>query len=136
MIAELFYMDTTIWARTPYDASFVSELKERIPKEYRYWDKDERVWVINYSYEEELLALCNEYFEQVAKFGQKKYVKAIQSLSAYQTLHLLPTAPKELIVAAYRVLSKLYHPDVSKEVDANEKMKKINIAFDEIMGGK
>ena len=137
MIAELFYMDTTIWARTPYNASFVTELKDRIPKEYRYWDKDERVWVVNYSYEKAILDLCSEYFDRVIKYGKKRYSAptAITSPSpAYQTLHLLPSAPKELIVAAYRVLSKLYHPDINKETNATEKMKRINVAFDEIMG--
>lgn len=137
MIAELFYMDTTIWARTPYNPGFVTDLKEVIPKDYRYWDKDERVWVINYSYEEEILDLCSNYFERVVKYGKKRYSApaAITSPSpAYETLHLLPTAPKELIVAAYRVLAKLYHPDVNKEDDATKKMKQINVAFDEIMG--
>lgn len=134
MIAELFYMDTTIWARTPYNPGFVNDLKEVIPKDYRYWDKDERVWVVNYAYEGNLLDLCSNYFSRVVKYGERRYTTAITSSPAYQTLHLLPTAPKELIVAAYRVLSKLYHPDVNKEPDATDKMKKVNVAFDEIMG--
>lgn len=134
MIAELFYMDTQIWARTPYSPSFVTELKEVIPKEYRRWDSEERVWVISYAYEGNLLALCSNYFTKVVKYGEKRYTAAITSSPAYQTLHLLPTAPKEVVLAAYRALSKLYHPDVSKEASANEKMKRINVAFDEIMG--
>lgn len=137
MIAELFYMDTTIWAKTPYKAGFVAALKEQIPKDYRYWDKEERVWVISYSYEDELIGLCKTYYGDIAKYGGRRYnttPKAIQSPPAYQALHLLPTAPKEVVLAAYRALSKLYHPDVNKSANANEKMKKVNIAFDEIMG--
>lgn len=137
MIVELFYMDTTIWAKTPYNTSFVKDLKEEIPKDYRYWDSSEKVWVVNYSYEAELIALCETYFARVIKYGKKRHSApaAITSPSpAYQTLFLTPSAPKELIVAAYRVLAKLYHPDVNKEANATEKMKRVNIAFDEIMG--
>lgn len=133
MIAELFYMDTTIWAKTPYIKGFVTDLKEVIPKDYRYWDSDEKVWVVSYVYEDEIIALCETYFDNVVKYGEKRYVKAIQPSSAYETLFLTPNAPKEVIVAAYRVLSKLYHPDVNKSSDANERMKRINVAFGEIM---
>jgi len=137
MIAELFYLDTTIQAKTPYVKAFVTAMKDKIPKDYRYWDNDDKVWVVNYSYEVELLALCSAYFDDVVQYGQKRYSNttvATTSPPEYETLFLLPTAPKEVVLAAYRVLSKLYHPDVSKLPDANEKMKKVNIAFDEIMG--
>lgn len=135
MIAELFYLDTSIWAKTPYNASFVIALKDKIPKGYRHWDSEEKVWVINYCYEEELIAICSMYFKDIAYYGEKKYSsKSIQSSPAYETLHLLPTAPKEVVIATYRALSKLYHPDVSNKPNAMERMKEINVAFDKIMG--
>ena len=34
-------------------------------------------------------------------------------VSAYRTLHLLPTAPPEVVAAAHRALVKLHHPDVA-----------------------
>lgn len=132
MIAELFYLDTSIWAKTPYNKDFVSALKDKIPKDYRRWDPDEKVWVISYSYENRLIALCSTYFDNIAQYGEKRYT--ITSPLPYQTLHLLPTAPKEVVLAVYRALSKLYHPDVSKDINATTKMVKINNAFDEIMG--
>lgn len=134
MIAELFYLDTSIWAKTPYRAGFVTALKEKIPKEYRRWEPDEKVWVISYAYEAQIVALCSTYFDDIAYYGKKKYATAIQSSPAYQTLHLLPSAPKEVIIATYRALSRLYHPDVNKAPNATEKMKRINVAFEEIMG--
>lgn len=137
MIAELFYMETTIWAKTPYRPDFVSTLKEEIPKDYRYWDASERVWVVSYMYENILIVICQKYFEDVIQYKEKetRFVLPTQiSSPEYQTLHLLPTAPREVVMAAYRALSRLYHPDVSKEPDANDKMKQINIAFDIIMG--
>lgn len=135
MLAELFYMDTTIWAKTPYIPNFVTKLKEQIPKDYRYWDKDEKVWVVNYSYEKELISLCEECFTDIAYYGDRRYTKkVIQSSPNYKTLFLLPSAPKEVVVAAYRVLSKLYHPDINHEPDAEKRMKEVNVAFDAIMG--
>jgi curved DNA-binding protein CbpA len=32
-------------------------------------------------------------------------------MAAYETLHLLPTAPPELVTAAYRCLAQRHHPD-------------------------
>lgn len=135
MIAELFYLDTSIWVKAPYNILFVAEVKSKIPKDYRKWDPDERVWVINYCYEDKIIAICSTYFEDIAYYGEKKYSsKSIQSSPAYETLFLLPGAPKEVVIATYRALSKLYHPDVSNKPNTTERMKEINIAFDNIMG--
>ncbi len=135
MVVELFYMDTTIWCKSPYKANFVAAIKEKIPQDYRYWDKDEKVWKVSYTYEDELIGLCETYYSDIAKYGERRYNTAvIQPSPTYQTLYLLPTAPKEVVLAAYRALSKLYHPDISKDSNATEKMKRINTAFDEIMG--
>ena len=138
MIAELFYMDTTIWVKTPYSKVFVTELKEVIETDYRYWNDDEKVWVVNYSYEEEILILCSKHFNNVQKYGKKRLgvSPSAQSLPEYKTLFLIPNAPKEVVLAAYRALSHLYHPDVNKSPDATTKMKEINIAKDKIMRGE
>jgi hypothetical protein len=50
--------------------------------------------------------------------------------SAYASLHLLDSAPWEVVVAAYKAMSLLYHPDRTGGDD--EKMKEINNAVDEI----
>jgi hypothetical protein len=44
----------------------------------------------------------------------------------YQTLHLLPSAPAELVKAAYRVMAALHHPDHGGDTDA---MQRINDAY-------
>jgi hypothetical protein len=133
MPAELFYMDTEIWVKTPYDADFVESIKAEIPKEYRRWDSEEKVWAVSYLYEDDLIRLCKIYYDGVVQYGRQTYATVPQSPQAYATLHLLPSAPREVVMAAYRALSKLYHPDVSQKPDATEKMKEINIAFDRIM---
>lgn len=47
----------------------------------------------------------------------------------YQTLGVAKDATAEQIKAAYRRLARKYHPDVSREKDAQEKIKAINEAY-------
>ena len=53
--------------------------------------------------------------------------KRPQKAEAYAALHLLPSAPPELIKAAYRALSRLNHPDHGGDTVA---MQKINKAYE------
>jgi len=51
------------------------------------------------------------------------------------TLHLLPSAPPELVEAAYRCLSKLHHPDrvaPSERDRAHREMVAVNAAYTEL----
>lgn len=47
----------------------------------------------------------------------------------YKVLQVHNDAAQDVIDAAYRCLSKLYHPDINKSVLAEERMKAINIAY-------
>lgn len=51
--------------------------------------------------------------------------------SAYTTLHLLPSAPPELVTAAYRALAQLHHPDRGGDTGA---MTQINQAVAMLRG--
>lgn len=51
----------------------------------------------------------------------------------YQVLGVEPSADDKAIKAAYRRLARKYHPDVSKEADAEEKFKAVNEAH-EVLG--
>lgn len=51
----------------------------------------------------------------------------------YQILGVEPGADDKAIKAAYRRLARKYHPDVSKEADAEEKFKSVNEA-NEVLG--
>ena len=48
----------------------------------------------------------------------------------YKALGLAPTASDDEVRKAYRKLARKYHPDVSKETDAEAKMRDINEAND------
>ena len=51
----------------------------------------------------------------------------------YKILGVEPTADEKAIKAAYRKLARKYHPDVSKEKDAEDKFKEANEAY-EVLG--
>lgn len=48
----------------------------------------------------------------------------------YKILGVEPTADDKTIKAAYRKLARKYHPDVSKEKDAEEKFKDASEAYE------
>jgi len=47
----------------------------------------------------------------------------------YATLGVARDAPAEAVKKAYRGLARKYHPDVSKEADAEQRMKEVNEAY-------
>jgi len=51
----------------------------------------------------------------------------------YDSLEIHASASTEVINAAYKALSKKYHPDVSNDKDALQKMQEINVARDTLL---
>jgi curved DNA-binding protein len=56
-------------------------------------------------------------------------VEAMEFKDYYQTLGVARDASQEQIKKAYRKLARRYHPDVSKEKDAEHRMKELNEAY-------
>lgn len=52
------------------------------------------------------------------------------SKSLYETLEVSPNATAEEIKKSYRRLARKYHPDINKEVGAEDKFKEINAAYE------
>lgn len=118
--------------RFSYNAWAVEQLKARIPSSFRSWDPDARCWTVDEPYVDQALGILRNVFstvhivdERVPKAG----ASAGRGESAFTALHLLPTAPKELIDAAYRCLARLYHPDAGGDTS---KMQAINLAYEQL----
>jgi curved DNA-binding protein len=54
---------------------------------------------------------------------------AVEFRDYYQTLGVARDAPAEAVKKAYRRLARKYHPDVSREADAEKRMKEVNEAY-------
>ena len=51
-------------------------------------------------------------------------------MNYYELLEVSEKSSTEVITGAYKALVKKYHPDVSKDAQANEKMRSINLAYE------
>jgi hypothetical protein len=126
----------------------IAELKSTIPTGYRRYAPSEKIWLItgNLFVEEWLDELRSRFDIEVEHVGERQNRQRRheqkwqpppppqQNLAApFQTLHLLPSAPPELVKSAYRTLAKIYHPDVRGDP---AKMVEINKAFDAINSGR
>ena len=58
------------------------------------------------------------------------------SENPYTVLGLSPGASDDEVKAAYKRLAKKYHPDLNPSPEAEEKMKQINAAYDQIINHK
>lgn len=121
---------------TPYNKHYVELLKDQIPAEFRTYDPVTKVWVIHQPYQLEGLHLFRRYFPTGTISDKRATGSASRPASDRQVavtprevLFLLPNAPTELISAAYKTLSRLYHPDLGGDVG---QMQRINQAYDQI----
>jgi len=53
-----------------------------------------------------------------------------QQPNFYELLQVSPRAQPEVILAAYRVLARSYHPDISTDPNAARLMRALNVAYD------
>jgi len=100
--------------RVPFDARWVTGIKALVPAYAREWDPDARIWQVDDPYVEVIVALTRCIFGSVDGDGSGGAHAAPHAAPAdpFITLHLLPSAPPELIDSAYRCLARLHHLDV------------------------
>ena len=112
----------------PYTRGFIDELKYQIPGAYRNYDPDTKRWRIDYYYADEAAALFYEFFPDAegSWYTAKSQVPALPDWC--ETLFVLPSAPRPVVDAAYKALSRLYHPDTGN--GSHEKMKSLNAAIE------
>lgn len=110
--------------RVPFDAGWVATVKGIVPPTYRDWDPAAKTWLIDPPYVRTIVDLTERVFGS-ASGPQHPHHSAPSD--PFVTLHLLPSAPPELIDGAYRVLARLHHPDVG---GTHEQMLALTAAHD------
>jgi DnaJ domain len=122
---------------SPYNADFVEALKAYVPYRQRRWVPDDKKWWFQSDVIATVEYLCDRYYGSYVHVGRAgKEEKSHQNTrtpnaqpDAYATLHLLPSAPSEVVTAAYRALAKKFHPDHGGD---DERMKQINLAYERL----
>lgn len=130
----------------PYDASFIEDFKILVPWRERNWDPDRKVWFVETRWLFEVLDLMDTFFswvmfnmddqtltghtvKQRAQYTPPKPPPGPSVPEPYRILMVAPTAPPEVIKAAYRALCQMRHPDRG---GTHEEMVTLNRAFEEI----
>jgi hypothetical protein len=113
-----------------YSPAMVQALKDNIPSRQRKWMPERKEWWFKPGMLAGVRALAERHCGRVqyvteGDAGEDVLVPA-QDATAYRTLHLLPSAPPELVRAAYKVLAKRCHPDAGGSTQA---MQRINAAY-------
>jgi hypothetical protein len=114
-----------VWAvKTPhYDPNYIKEMKDQVPSHLRKWSPNDKVWLFKDAAMKTVFTLLSRHFgEYTCSAGRAEVTPA----AAFAELHLLPSAPPELVKVAYRTLAKLHHPDVG---GSTATMRKLNSAY-------
>jgi len=128
-----------------YNLRFQSFLKSGVkPFSYRRFDSDTKQWSVHVSKIALVVAYAKTQFDTIdysalpgdvqieiaaRASGRVKKGPSVQS-SPYDVLHLLPSAPFEVVKAAYKALALLHHPDRGGD---EEVFKEINAAYEIIV---
>lgn len=113
-----------------YDQGFIEALKASVPSSGREWHPDKKVWWVDDPYFGTILRMSYRWFDEVVDKTQPTSSAPGAALATpHSVLFLLPNAPAPVIKAAYRALSKMYHPDTGGDP---EKMKLVNLAYEAI----
>ena len=127
--------DGAVTLTFPFDAWLVDALKAEIPGHARTYAPDTRAWTIAPAYAGIAIRLMYQAFTDVevidAAAGPGFDRGGDPREAALVVLHLRPSAPPELVDAAYRTLARLNHPDRGGDHDA---MLALNQAYDAIGG--
>jgi hypothetical protein len=111
-------------------------LKEYIPAAYREYDPDSKTWIIESVYAATAIRLLRSAFPD-ATVGDHEDDPPTQAYTHHQTspnevLYVLPDAPRCVVDAAYRALSREFHPDHASDDQrdqAHETMIALNAAY-------
>lgn len=130
--ATVRYTETGCELSLWYDENFLHDLKSSVPYAARHWDADRKLWVIQERFVVVVLEIARRYFRLVElNARQQQHTGSSQKPpTAHAVLHLLPTAPPELVKAAFRTLAQKCHPDHG---GTTEQMQRLNQAYSELI---
>jgi len=115
----------------PWHPQIVEELKIRIPASERRWVPERKCWTVTRPYSDLGIGIVRAVYPQLVVVnewdGDAKPPPIRKTDPTYADLHLLPSAPAELVQAAYRCLARLNHPDTGGNTAT---MQRLNAAFD------
>ncbi len=116
-------------------AHAICELKNTVPPNCRTYDPTKKFWTITDSdcLDEWLYELRSAYSVVTNHTGAYKPPPAQSLASPFTTLHLLPSAPPEVVKAAYKALARVHHPDARGN---SERMVAINLAYETLARGR
>ena len=133
-----------IFVKTPYSQEFVEELKLMVPKQWRGWDATTKEWFIHVEGEGLLAAVLASTLKRSLRtlLGEDQRREAppppppprqpppsSEVARYFEILHLLESAPDEVVQAARKALAARHHPDRG---GSTEQMARINDAVDRI----
>ncbi|MFZ3064683.1 MAG: J domain-containing protein [Nitrospirota bacterium] len=100
--AAIWIEDGLIYLIAPYNELFLNELKLAIPKAYKQWDQEGRVWLIHEKYLSALIGIAFKYFKV-------KSMQQQQQNTSYK--RLLCNLNKQGLKAVWRQVALRLHPD-------------------------
>jgi DnaJ domain len=123
----------------PYDAHLVSCLKDYVPASERRYDPPSKTWFVTMAWSTTAIGLVRRIYPDVEVIDQRNWWDdrddkpplrdRARGSDPYAALHLLPSAPPELIESAYRTLAMLCHPDRGGDTPT---MQAINGAYERL----
>jgi hypothetical protein len=124
----------------PYSAALVQALKDSIPFRYREYNPSTKEWTVQPEFADYATALLLEHFPN-AEIPPREQWRRRQAESwtdgddrFFRVLHLRPTAQRELIDGAYRILALRLHPDHGGDVTEMQQLNGAYAALKERVG--
>ena len=126
--------DGTLRIRFKFNQWVIDQIKACVPGFGRSYDPATRVWSVHAPWAAQAIAILEAAFGEVpiqrAQRAEPQFGRGRTGREAlYAELHLLPSAPSQLVTGAYKILAKLHHPDHGGDTAA---MQRINRAFDQL----
>jgi len=130
----MFSGDRAVMLRFPYHAGLVEAIKRSIPVAYRDYIPGTKTWRIGSPFDDSwaffAVDLLRDFYPYARVVNDPRDASSAHTRpDDFAVLHLLPTAPPQLVVAAFRVLSLRLHPD--RGGDHNQ-MVLLNTAFERL----